>query len=63
MSTTKRRIAIVGSAMLLLSGCANQGGGQEHSGTSTSATSSTTSPGNTNLGTPPMLPTSTATGR
>ena len=63
MSTTKQRIAIVGSAMLLLSGCANQGGGQEHSGTSTGATSSTTSPGNTNLGRPPMLPTSTATGR
>ncbi len=28
MSTAKQRIAIVGSAMLLLSGCANQGGGQ-----------------------------------
>jgi hypothetical protein len=45
MSTAKQRIAIVGSAMLLLSGCANQGGGQVRSGTSTSGYAN-------NLGTP-----------
>jgi len=68
MSTAKQQIAIVGSAMLLLGGCANQGGGQVRSTTSTTdyasePTRGATSPGNTNLGRPPMLPTSTATGR
>jgi len=68
MSTAKQRIAIVGSAMLLLSGCANKGGDQARSINSTAGyapepTPSTTSPGNTNLGRPPMLPTSTALGR
>jgi hypothetical protein len=47
MSTAKQRIAIVGSAMLLLSGCANQGGGQVRSGTSISGYAS-----ENNLGTP-----------
>ncbi len=68
MSTAKQRIAIVGSAMLSLSGCANQGGGQVGSGTSTSGyapepTPSTTIPWNSNLATPPILPTSTVIGR
>lgn len=68
MSTAKQRIAIVGSAILLLNGCANQGGGQVRSGTSTSGsvsepTPSTTIPWNSNLATPPILPTSTVIGR
>jgi hypothetical protein len=68
MSTAKQQIAIVASAMLLLSGCANQGGGQVRSIPSTTDYTSepipsTTIPGNTNLGKPPMLSTSTATGR
>ena len=68
MSTSKQRIAIVGSAMLLLSGCANQSGDQARSTTSSTGyasqpTPGTTSSGNANLGRPPMLPTSTATGR
>ena len=68
MSAAKQPIAIVASAMLLLSGCANQGGDQARSVNSTAGYTSeptpiATSPGNTNLGSPPMLPTSTATGR
>ena len=68
MSTAKQQIAIVGSAMLLLGGCANQSGGQVRSATSTTGyasdpTPGATTPGDTNLGRPPMLPTSTATGR
>ena len=69
MSTAKQQIAIVASAKLLFSGCANQGGGQVRSTTSTTdyasePTPSTTTPwGNNNLGRPPMLPTSTATER
>src|SRR4029450_3307368 len=69
MSTAKQLIAIVVSTMLLLIGCANQGGDQVRSVTSTTGDASeprpsTTMPwGNNNLGTPPMLPTSTATGR
>ena len=68
MNTAKQRLAIVASVMLLLGGCPNQGGDQVRSGTSTSGYASeprpsTTTPwGNNNLGTPPMLPASTATG-
>jgi hypothetical protein len=64
MSAAKQRIALVGSAMLWFSGCANQGDGQARSGSSTTGyasepTPSTTIPWNSNLATPPLLPTST----
>jgi len=62
------RIAIVASAMVVLSGCANQGGDQVRSIPSTTDYASepipsTTIPGNTSLGTPPMLPAPSVTGR
>ena len=68
MSAAKQRIAIVGSAILLLNGCANQSGGQARSGTSTSgypseARPSTTMPWGNNLAAPPMLPAPSVTGR
>jgi hypothetical protein len=68
MSTAKQQLAIVASAMLLLSGCASQEGGQVHSTTSTTGNASEPVPsapilGNTNLGRPPMLPAPTVTGR
>ena len=68
MSAAKQRIAIVGSAILLLNGCANQSGGQARSGTSTSdyvsePRPSTTMPWGNNLGAPPMLPAPTLIGR
>ena len=68
MSAAKQRIAIVGSAILLLNGCANQSGGQARSGPSTSdyvsePRPSTTMPWGNNLGAPPMLPAPSLTGR
>ena len=68
MNAAKQRIAIAASAMLLLSGCANQDGGQVRSIPSTTGspaepTPSTTILGTTNLGRPPMLSAPTVIGR
>jgi len=65
MIAAKQRIAIVGSAILLLNGCANQSGGQARStsGYPSEARPSTTMPWGNDLGAPPMLPAPSVTGR